>query len=426
MRTKVLVFPCGSEIGLELQRALVWCNYIELFGASSVKSNHGKCVYKNYIEGIPFVDDPEFLSKLNEIIEEYEINFVYPSHDSVVVTLAENQDLLACDVIGSPVSTCQICRSKRLTYQTFQANLRVPKVYSIKNKNYEFPIFLKPEIGQGSKGIYIADSLAELEFYLSKDPTLLALEYLPGKEFTIDCFTDRHGELRFAGARERIRIQNGISVDTCPAEGKEFHTFAESINDTLRFRGGWFFQLKKTANGDLVLMEIAPRIAGSMGLYRNLGVNIPLLSVFDRLGMDVKIQHNSYFIEMDRALYSRFRTNLTYHHVYIDLDDTIIMNDKVNVMAITLLYQCLNKGIKRHLLSRHLGDIYSVLRRYRLEGIFDTITQLKPMEEKGDCIKQPSSIFVDDSFSERQKVAQRLGIPTFDVDAIQSLLDWKA
>jgi len=172
-------------------------------------------------------------------------------------------------------------------------------------------------------------------------------------------------------------------------------------------------------------MEIAPRIAGSMGLYRNLGVNIPLLSVFDRLGMDVEIQHNSYFIEMDRALYSRFRTDLTYHHVYIDLDDTIIMNDKVNVMAVTFLYQCLNKGIKTHLLSRHLGDIHSVLRKHRLEGIFDTITQLNPTEEKVDFIKEPSSIFFDDSFSERQKVFQKLGISTFDVDAIESLLDWK-
>lgn len=371
------------------------------------------------------VDDPEFLSKLNEIIEEYEIDFVYPSHDSVVVTLAENQDLLACDIIGSPVQTCRICRSKLLTYQTFQSKLRVPKVYSMEAQNYEFPVFLKPDIGQGSRGVHIANSLADLHFYLSKDPTILMLEYLPGKEFTIDCLTDRHGELRFVGARERVRIQNGISVDTHPVEKKEFHKLAEIINDTLRFRGGWFFQLKQAATGELALMEIAPRIAGTMGLYRNLGVNIPLLSVFNRLGMDFDILCNSHSIKMDRALYSRFEHDLTYQHVYIDLDDTIINKEKINLMVIAFLYQCLNKGIKTHLLSRHQGNINSVLRKHRLESIFDTITQLSPTQEKADFIKEPSSIFFDDSFSERQKVFQKLGIPTFDVDAIESLLDWK-
>lgn len=426
MKIKILVFPCGSEIGLEIHRSLQWCKNIALYGASSATSNHGKCVYKNYIEDIPFINDPQFLSKLNEVIRENKIDFVYPAHDSVVLTLAENQDLLACDIIGSPVQTCQICRSKLLTYQTFQSKLRVPKVYSIEDRSYRFPVFLKPNVGQGSKGIHIANSVADLEFYLSKDPTMLMLEFLPGREFTIDCFTDRHSELRFAGARERVRIQNGISVDTHPVESKEFEKLAEIINYNLRFRGGWFFQIKETANGELALMEIAPRIAGTMGLCRNLGVNIPLLSVFDRLDIDVDILCNSYFIEMDRALYSCFQTNLNYQHVYIDLDDSVIIKNKVNVFAIAFLYQCFNKGIKRHLLSRHLGDIYSVLRRYRLEGIFDTITQLKPMEEKANFIKEPSSIFFDDSFSERQKVFQKLGIPTFDLDAIESLLDWKA
>lgn len=59
MKIKILVFSCGSEIGLELHRALKWDKHIELFGASSAKSNHGRYVYKNYIEELPIIDDPE-------------------------------------------------------------------------------------------------------------------------------------------------------------------------------------------------------------------------------------------------------------------------------------------------------------------------------------------------------------------------------
>jgi transposase len=48
----------------------------------------------------------------------------------------------------------------------------------------------------------------EIDFYLKKDSTLLALEFLPGKEYTVDCFTDKNGKLLFAEGRQRIRIYN--------------------------------------------------------------------------------------------------------------------------------------------------------------------------------------------------------------------------
>jgi hypothetical protein len=51
---KILVFPCGSEIALEVHRALKDQKDIELIGASSV-DDHGKFVFDNYIGGIPMI-----------------------------------------------------------------------------------------------------------------------------------------------------------------------------------------------------------------------------------------------------------------------------------------------------------------------------------------------------------------------------------
>ena len=50
LKKKVLVFPCGSEIGLELHRALGKAKEVVLYGASSV-SDHGEFVYENHIPG---------------------------------------------------------------------------------------------------------------------------------------------------------------------------------------------------------------------------------------------------------------------------------------------------------------------------------------------------------------------------------------
>ena len=426
MKARVLVFPCGTEIGLEIHQALKLSNHVELFGASSVSSNHGKYVYKNYIEGIPFVEHPDLIDKINSIIDTYKIDLLYPAHDSVVLKFAENLDNLHCKVIGSSLMTCRICRSKRRTYEFFKTYLSVPQVYSINEEDLQYPVFLKPEIGQGSRGIYTVTSRAEIDILLQKDPTLILMEYLPGKEYTVDCFTDRHRMLRFIGPRERKRISNGISVDTYSVNDDRFRKWGDIINKAIELRGAWFFQVKEKANGDIVLLEIAPRIGGAMGLHRNLGINLPLLSVFDSLDIDIEISANKFYIELDKALINRFKIGLDYKNVYIDLDDTIIINNVVNVWVIAYLYQCHNKGIKVHLLSCHADDITKTLSNYRISDIFDTITILDRTKGKSDYISEPSSIFIDDSFAERQRVFKNLGIPTFDLSSIESLLDWRA
>lgn len=424
MKSRVLVFPCGSEIGLEIHQALKWSTHIELFGASSSKSNHGKYVYKNYIEGIPYVNASDFINQLNAIIDTYKIDFVFPAHDSVALNLSLNENNLRCKIIGSSADTCIICRSKNKTYRHFKNVLNIPFLFSTIQEINKFPIFLKLDVSQGSKGTYIAGSKEEAEFYSQKDASLLLLEYLPGREYTVDCFTDRNRRLRFIGPRERVRISNGISVNTCRVTDTQFRHFAEIINNTLVFRGAWFFQVKERENGELVLLEIAPRIAGAMGYYRNLGINFPLLSVFDRMGIEVELLQNDYRLEMDRALTNRFKTDLVYQHVYIDLDDTIITSNIVNPWIIAYLYQCLNKKIKIHLITRTTGTIDTILKKYRLSPIFDSIIKLYDGEKKSDYIKERTSIFIDDSFRERNAVSTILGIPTFDTSSIESLLDW--
>jgi len=394
-------------------------------GASSVPSNHGRYVFRDYLDGLPFVNAPDFVAAINEVVRERNVDFIFPAHDSVVLKLAQHETQLACPMIGSPVATCEVCRSKSATYTTFRDIVPTPKVFGREEADMPFPVFLKPDVGQGTKGVYVAESRKELDRYVDKYPSILILEYLPGEEFTVDCLTDRHRALRFVGARRRVRTQNGISMDTHPVQDAEFDHLARTINETLLFRGAWFFQVKRNARGILTLMEIAPRISGGMGLFRNMGINFPLLSIFDALDQEIDILCNEYSIEMDRALVSRFRLDLEYDHVYIDLDDTLLLGSQVNPLAVAFIYQCRNRGVQVHLVTRHAGDIRNTLRESALEGLFDSITSLDRLTRKSECIESQKAIFIDDSFAERKRVHEAMGIPTFGVDAIESLLDWR-
>jgi FMN phosphatase YigB (HAD superfamily) len=379
-------------------------------------------VFKNYIEGLPFYDDPGFIQSVNDLVEAEQIDLIFPANDSVQLELARNAGQLKCDLISSSYETCEICRSKAKTYRTLEGVVRVPRVFQ-PDAVEEDPVFLKPDRGQGSEGVHLANNRAELDFYLAQNPDLLILENLPGKEYTVDCFTDRHGVLRGAFPRLRARIKRGISVTTYPARDPAFLAFAKRINRKLDLRGVWFFQVKEDRHGKLTLMEVASRVAGSMGLTRNLGVNLPLLSIYDRLGLNVDFQLASHDLVMDRALGNRFKADLDYRHVYVDLDDTLIVDGKVNPMLAAFLFQCKNRDIPLYLITRNPNDVRSLLGDHGLSALFEEILQVQQGQEKAALMTYADAIFIDDSFQERVRVSKALGIPGFDLDAVESLID---
>ena len=61
-KKNILVFPCGSEVALEIYRSLEYSTYFNLIGGNSV-DDHGKFVFKNYIGNIPFVTDKNFIEE---------------------------------------------------------------------------------------------------------------------------------------------------------------------------------------------------------------------------------------------------------------------------------------------------------------------------------------------------------------------------
>jgi hypothetical protein len=421
-KKKVLVFPCGSEIGLELHRSLSRVKEVVLYGGNS-EPDHGRYVYARYFETLPYVGEPHFLDCLNELVEKNGIDYVYPAHDSAVLEFsrAQDQGLLACRAVVAPYETCRICRSKRATMEYFRKEVRTPTLYNCEDDIKTWPVFLKPDVGQGSKGTFKAATAELCRLFRQQDSSLLLMEYLPGLEFTVDCFTDSCGVLVFVQPRTRTRIMNGISVRTSFVIDPRLVDMAHIINKKMTFKGAWFFQVKLTGDGEPALMEIAPRIAGAMGLCRGAGVNLPLMSIYDAEGHTVQPMLNPSVKEMDRALYGRFRLDFVYRHVYVDLDDCLVCNGQVNAELVRFLFQCFNRGVKLHLLTRHAGTPAEALSQFRLGMMFDTITHITDKSAKAQYIRHMDAIFIDDSFCERKAVYDALRISVFAPDAVEVL-----
>lgn len=421
----VLVFPGGTEIGLEIYKSLRNIKNIKLFSAGSNVSNPAPFYFKNH-EVIPSIFEKDWIKSLNNTIEKNKIDYIFPAYDDIIVELAKNKHKINTNIISSPLETCLITRSKLKTYKFLERYIPVPNLFKNPSEIEKFPVFLKLDKGQGSKNTYFVESIEELKILMYKHPNLIILEFLPGKEYTIDCFSDRNKGLLYCQGRERIRIRNGISVNSKIVKNTLFKKYALIIEKHLKFYGAWFFQLKEDINGILKLMEIAPRIAGTMALNRSLGINFPLLSIYEHEGVNISILYNEYDLEIDRALENRYKSSLTFETVYMDFDDTLIIKNRVSNIVLQFLYECIKKNKKIILITKHEGDILETLEKYKIhKGIFNEIYTLKQDELKSSYITDKNSIFLDDSFKERREVAERCKIPTFDVSMIKSLLEDK-
>src|SRR5690606_16013941 len=111
-----------------------------------------------------------------------------------------------------------------------------------------------------------------------------------------------------------------------------------------------------------------------------------------------------------------------FERVYVDFDDAIISDQKVNHLLLGLLYSWANQGKEIIMITKHAHDIQQTLAAHKVaETLFDEIVHITHDDEKSTFIK-PNSIFIDDSFSERKEVHAKLGIPVFDISEAVELL----
>jgi hypothetical protein len=414
----VLVVPSGTEIAHEIIRSLDGVKNINLFGANSVYS-YSELSKENVKLNIPYIDDDNFINSIEEIVIEFGVTHIFPAHDSAAIKLSKFSNKLSAKVISSSFETNDICRSKKRTYNRLANCIKVPKIFDKECENLHFPLFAKPDVGQGSVGAKVIKNQADLNALSKND---LLCEFLPGNEYTVDCVSDSHGKLLYSQARLRCSMRNGIAVETkLVNDNAKFIKFASKINGELALRGAWFFQVKEDANGDLCLLEVATRIAGSMITSRFNGINFSELSLLIAENIPVSVLDNNMDVKLYRNLSYQFETNLQYQTIYTDFDDCLLLGDVVNEDLIKLLFNALNANKKIVLITRHAGNLANKLNELRLTNIFDEIIHITNGELKSNFITDKNAIFIDDAFSERKDVSEKLGVPCFSVDMIKGL-----
>lgn len=407
-KKNILVYPAGTEIGLEIARSLQFSKHFNIIGANSI-NDHSDIIFDTVIHGFPSVyEKEELLKEITKVIELYLIDIIYPAHDEVLAFFA-SLNFSGVKIITPSVKTSEVLRYKSKTYKALTDAHFVPNIIQKNNKNNaKFPLFARPDRGQGAVDAFRIDTLQQLAECLASQTKYIVTEFLPGCEYTVDCYSNNKGQLQYLCARERQRIRNGICVRVHECLPDEFQEIALSISSKINLTGCWFFQVKRDQTGTLKLMEVANRVAGTMGYERLKGVNLVQATLWEALGYTVILPQNQKgnFI-YDRSLYEGVKFPYALNALYVDLDDTLIFDDgSVNYELIGYIIGLrFNQKTKIILITRHKSNPLQALEKYSLEAYFDEIIHLQKNECKSLFIKGEKNAFIDDSFIERMQVA---------------------
>lgn len=344
--TTVLLTACG----VQFIPGLVDClknngeRNVRLIGTDM---NDDKTLYplfdKFYV--VPPVKSDKYVNTLLDICKNEKVDVLLPFMSAELSALeAKKRDF---ETVGTKVSvstgdSIAITNNKLKFYEFLKdKGLPVPKYKRIEKADelYEacefvgYPqkaVCVKATELSGSRGIRLIDPKKSRydilfgqkpnSFYTTIDelyatlkerlemPEMMAMEYLPGAEGSVDLIAD-HGKILYMAYRESNINLASIPQEATLSYNEKAYRIAEEVIKALSLDGNADLDFKNDADGNPVLMEINPRIAATMQIFKVGGLNLPYLRVKQLLGEPLPEIDIKYGIKMKRRYLEMFCDN---------------------------------------------------------------------------------------------------------------------
>lgn len=221
---------------------------------------------KHYVLGNQ--GDNEYLKAISKIIEEEDIEYFFPVHSDYIGLILENRNIFAesLSYLGNFNIYQKLHNKKNLLQIAYDLDIRVPKRYK-DFKEAEIPFIGKPKEGSSAEGVfYILSDKDKNKYSNQKFENYIFQEYVEGKGCGYSVYAE-NGKIKIGYGHIRLAefpVSGGSSVYRDSFYKKEMKEIAEKILEEIPWTGFAMFEFKLTPKGEIVLIEVNPRIWGSI------------------------------------------------------------------------------------------------------------------------------------------------------------------
>jgi carbamoyl-phosphate synthase large subunit len=264
----------------------------------------------------PPSNHPEYPDFILEQAVIHEASVVLPITTRELDPMSEQVNRFAGQgirLLVSPPEGLRIANNKARLYEYMQVNGQKPPSFRVVRTLSDMlkaidevsvkgsRVIFKPASGNGSVGFGIVLGIhealqrnvlrekpgtgyyyrrEELPHLLPEDlgMELLVCEYLPGTEFSVDVMAQK-GEVLYAITRSRDKMVNGISVKGTFVRRDDILEMVHKLVESLSLHGPLGLQFRENSRGEMTILEINPRLQGTVSSCLGAGINVPLDAV---------------------------------------------------------------------------------------------------------------------------------------------------
>lgn len=317
----LLMTGAGAPGAAGIIKCLLQDSSIRLCIADADERAAGRYLHAPFFH-IPSAGDPSYTDALLQLCQQQQIQLILPLVTKELFPLSQNKERFqkaGVRVMVSSASAIHIANDKGACYRFLQnAGVPVP-AYRLVTTVEEFihaadalghpqePFCFKPAIANGSRGFRVvadaineAEQLFQLKPYntfityahalriLSSQPfpPLVVAAFLPGEEYSVDCVA-HEGEALLVVPRLRLKQINGISVQGRFVNDEGIIRYCKTIIKTIGLHGNIGLQVRRSKAGKPLLLEVNPRVQGTIVAALGAGINLPLLAVKNELQLAI-------------------------------------------------------------------------------------------------------------------------------------------
>lgn len=238
----------------------------------------------------PAASSPEFEPFVFSLVAREKVSAIFPIHSSEIAIVAALSAKLKANGVHSLLASAaavRACDDKRgMSMKARELGIAVPETYD-KSAPVTFPVFVKPNTSSGSRGSGVAHTKEELEALVSPLPDPIILQFVEGKECTVDCLVSAEGQCLSVSPRWRTRVQGGQSHRGETFHDDDLEAACQKIIGSLAMVGPCNLQFIRREQ-QWVFLEINPRwAAGGLMLTVHAGANLPQMALQAMLGNPV-------------------------------------------------------------------------------------------------------------------------------------------
>lgn len=259
-------------------------------------------------EVVPSIYNKSYIISLTEIIKKHKVKAIVSLNDLELPILSRNKhkiEALGVNVIISSERVIDITFDKIKTARFLESiGVKTPKTVStleeaklkILNREYNFPLVVKPRWGSASIGIDFPEDEKELELTFDLqhiklkrsilndvsqsdyENALLIQQKIEGKEYGMDILNDFSGNYIGTFVREKLAMRAGETDKAISIIDKRFEVIGKLISQNLKHIGNLDCDVLEK-EGELYVLEMNARFGGGYPFSHEAGVNTPKIYI---------------------------------------------------------------------------------------------------------------------------------------------------